>query len=242
MVEDRQAAFVGSNSLAVVFYRRDCIYDFLRRLFLAGPDRELLSALPALNAGKPPAAGAGPDWEREFICCLQALRPGRAGWPGEALKPEFTRLFIGPRHVPAPPYESVYRSPARALMQEITLAVRQKYRTAGLLVRNFNREPDDHIGLELEFMYFLNHQAAEALGRRQTAALLTAIDWQQQFLAEHLSQWVPAFCQDTAASTGQAFFRQLAGFMDGFIREDLVQVNRLQRFIAGSATKAGHRV
>ncbi len=239
MAEDKQAAFVGSNSLAVVFYRRDCIYDFLRRLFLAGPDRELLSAL---NAGQPAAAGACPAWEQEFICCLQALLPEPDGWPGEILKPEFTRLFIGPRHVPAPPYESVYRSPARALMQEITLAVRQKYRTAGLLVRNFNREPDDHIGLELEFMYFLNRQAAAALGRQQTAGLLAAIDWQQQFLAEHLSQWVPAFCQDTAAHTGQDFFRKLAGFMDGFIREDLVQVNLVQRSIAGSVVKAGHRV
>lgn len=239
MVEDRQDPWVDSNSLAAVFYRRECIYDFLRRLFLAGPDRELLSAL---NAGQTTAAGACPVWEQEFICCLQALLPAQAGWPGEALKPEFTRLFIGPRHVPAPPYESVYRSPARALMQEITLAVRQKYRTAGLLVRNFNREPDDHIGLELEFMYFLNRQAAAALGQQQIAALLTAIDRQQQFLAAHLSQWVPAFCQDTAANTGQDFFRKLAGFIDGFIRGDLVQVNLLQRSIARSWAKAGHRV
>lgn len=239
MIEDKRADFVD-NSLCDVFSRRECIYDFLRRLFLTGPSRELLSALIELTAGQPAAdAGACPVWEQEFICFLQALQPERTGWLCGTIKPEFTRLFIGPRHVPAPPYESVYRSTARALMQEITLEVRRKYRAAGLLVRNFNREPDDHIGLELEFMYFLNRQAAAALERQQFAAVFTAIDWQQQFLAEHLSQWVPAFCQDTAENTGQDFFRKLAGFMAGFIMEDLVQVSSLKRSIVDPVAKGG---
>ncbi|QDR81687.1 TorD/DmsD family molecular chaperone [Sporomusa termitida] len=234
MTEDKQAFFLDGSSLRIMFSRRECIYDFLRRLFLTGPNRDLLSSLIELTAGQPAAdTGAGPVWEQNFICFLQALEPDRTERLSAILQPEFTRLFIGPRHVPAPPYESVYRSPARALMQETTLAVRKKYRAAGLLVRNFNREPDDHIGLELEFIYYLNQQAAAALARQQAAAVLAAIDRQQQFLAEHLSQWVPAFCGDIAANTGQDFFRKLAGFMAGFIREDLAQVDLLKRAIAG---------
>lgn len=65
--------------------------------------------------------------------------------------------------MPAPPYESCYRSPERVLPQASALEVREQYRNAGLAVKRLNREPDDHIGLELEFMYYLNHQASAAL-------------------------------------------------------------------------------
>lgn len=195
---------------------------------MVGPTEQSLSELMGLaSVNQENGEVSCPPWEKNFISFLQTLRPELVGVLFQKLKPEFTRLFIGPHHLPAPPYESVYRSVERVLMQKITIEVRKKYWDAGLEVKNLNREPDDYIGLELEFMYYLNNQAVNALKRKDFTTMLKAVGEQNCFLTEHLNQWVPAFCDDIAANTRQEFFRCLAGFLKGFIMEDSEQVRRL---------------
>ena len=45
-------------------------------------------------------------------------------------------------------------------MTEETLVVRALYLNAGMVVQNLHRVPDDHLGIELEFLYWLTQQAA----------------------------------------------------------------------------------
>jgi TorA maturation chaperone TorD len=59
-----------------------------------------------------------------------------------------------------------------------------------------NKEPDDHIALELEFMAWLCNQS-------ETAA-------QQQFLNNHILKWVPLFCSDVAKGADTSFYRIVA--------------------------------
>src|SRR5574340_779574 len=68
----------------------------------------------------------------------------------EELLWEYTRLFIGPYKLPCPPWESVYTSPKRLMMQDSADQVMQLYREAGLSIETTNVMPD-HIGAELNF-------------------------------------------------------------------------------------------
>lgn len=61
----------------------------------------------------------------------------------------------GAGKLPAPPYESVYASQGRSVMQEKTIEVRKKYLEAGLLPTMLYKIPDDHVATEFEFMYYL---------------------------------------------------------------------------------------
>ena len=228
MDEKDKATEIIKGNIAETLMERGCVYELLRRLFLMGPTEQSLSDLISLaSVNQENGEVSCPPWKKNFISFLQTLRPELGGVLCQKLKPEFTRLFIGPHHLPAPPYESVYRSVERVLMQKITIEVREKYRDAGLEVKNLGHEPDDHIGLELEFMYYLNRKATDGLKREDLPAMLTAVETQNFFLTEHLSQWVPTFCDDIAANACQDFFRCLAGFVKGFIREDSLQVRQL---------------
>jgi len=121
---------------------------------------------------------------------------------GDADEAEFNRLFVGPGRLPAPPYESVWRSEDRLLMQAAAEGVRSVYLEYG--VQNTYPEPEDHLALELEFYALLQYRVlnGEAPHRHLAA--------QQRFWTEHLSTWVPAFCQAVEESTSSPFYRNLA--------------------------------
>ena len=76
------------------------------------------------------------------------------------LQQEYERLFFAPGRVLVNLYESVYRG-SGLLMQDITVAVRQHYLRAGLVVKTLYTIPDDHLATELEFMEFLTKQQLE---------------------------------------------------------------------------------
>jgi TorA maturation chaperone TorD len=70
----------------------------------------------------------------------------------DELQQDYLRLFVGLGTPLAPPWESAWASDARLVFQRETLDVRYWYRSAGLQVAALHRQPDDHIGLELEFV------------------------------------------------------------------------------------------
>ncbi|BAE86390.1 uncharacterized component of anaerobic dehydrogenase [Desulfitobacterium hafniense Y51] len=193
------------------------VYDLLRRIFLTGPSLDLLRAIVEQAKSKPlqkdfqfPEEEALFDFLRQLTSTDLELLQKELTW-------EFNRLFVGPYHLPTPPYESVYRTANGLMMQEPSAEVRKKFLAAGLQVTSLNRDPDDHIGLELEFMYFLCVKGLEALENNQIPELQLRISQQQEFLETHLLQWVLTFCVDVSGHTRQPFFARVAGFMAGFL-------------------------
>lgn len=118
-----------------------------------------------------------------------------AGW-FDTLLHDYTRLFIGPDKVLAPPWESVFVQEGRLVFTETTLEVRQWYRRFGLELENLHKEPDDHIGLELAFLANLAGQAVEALETGEEVEYQRLMQAQADFYAAHLGRWsVPYFDQ-----------------------------------------------
>lgn len=139
-----------------------------------------------------------------------------AAW--DAVRREHLRLLVGPYHVPAPPYESAYRSPERLVMQAPTIAVRRAYQEAGFSVQREGEIPDDHLACELEFAGLLLAKASLDLALREASE---ATRRYERFLSEHLLAWVVEWGADIASAEPGGVFVSVAEFLVAFLRSEL---------------------
>ncbi|KAB2332811.1 molecular chaperone TorD [Bacillus mesophilum] len=132
----------------------------------------------------------------------------------------FLKLFFGPEHVMAPPWESVYRSKEGLLFGESTLAVREKLRQFGLVSEGENKEPEDHIAIELEFMKYLMTVSAEAIQDQDDLKLKKAMLYQFLLVDEHLVQWVKPFTERIIVAAESKLYRGSATLLRDFIIQE----------------------
>lgn len=136
-----------------------------------------------------------------------------------AVAADHARLFVGPGRVIAPPYESVHRSDEGLLFDEETLAVRAWYQRFGLSAPRVGREPDDHLGLELEFVATLLGASLEALdGDDEHDATLFA-QAAGAFLDAHVRRWAPTFFGIVLTHAQTDFYRGVARLGLGLLEE-----------------------
>ena len=140
--------------------------------------------------------------------------------PQEGLEAEYARLFVGPGRPVAHPYESVYRE--GRVMGDCTLAVRQSYVAEGLAPEGHSLP--DHVAVELEFMAHLARREAEARERGDEEGALVYLRQQEAFLSEHLSRWLPRFCQRVLAGEAHPFYADLAQRTWQYVAQDMAQV------------------
>lgn len=191
---------------------RALAYRFLATLYLEWPKPEWLAGLHADGLFEEfPVPLANEAMSRGLNLITMASREP----DGPALKADYQQLFIGPGHLPAPPWESVYRSDERIIFDWPTLEVREEYRKMGLAVTRTN-EPDDHMGLELLFMALLAERQA---GGDEGAAAA-----QNAFLKEHLLTWAPAFCADVVAHAQTDLYRGLGLLTRGLLEQEAKRI------------------
>ena len=127
---------------------------------------------------------------------------------------EYTRLFIGPYKLPCPPWESVYTSSKKLMVQEAYDEVRDFYKELGLTVNDPDIMPD-HIGVELNFISVLFEKMNDESERR-----LYYMDIANRFIDEHLMKWVPQFTQDMENAANSSFYKTLAQVTKNFIMNE----------------------
>jgi putative dimethyl sulfoxide reductase chaperone len=142
----------------------------------------------------------------------------------DEMRIEYSRLFVGPFKLPAPPYGSVYLDDGRRLMGDSTIDAIRRYREAGVDVDPVQEDVPDHIAIELEFMAYLVHLQEEAATAEDSDALRDALDKQIGFLDRHLCAWVPEFAAIVKAESESAFYTDLADATETFLAEDLARV------------------
>lgn len=184
------------------------IYDLLRRLFLTGPSHDLFQAIRAADRA---SLGLPNQLDHELGKLQEAIETNlECSQPWiESLLVEFTRLMVGPGETPVVPYGSFYLSPTRNLMTEETLAVRAMYFEAGMSVECLNRIPDDHLGIELEFLYWLTQRAIAAT----EAERVRWLDLRDRFIRDHYSKWVPDFANALEHAATEPFFRAVSALL-----------------------------
>lgn len=140
---------------------------------------------------------------------------------------DYAGLFLSAREQHTPPYESVYTSPDRLLMQRAQDEVAQIYLQENLLPPADLREPADHIGLELAFMSFLCEKTIEAVERGEYSAALHYLRRQRAFLDQHLLIWGPAFCAELRNSAQTAFYKGVSLLTEEYLRMENPTVDEL---------------
>jgi TorA maturation chaperone TorD len=143
----------------------------------------------------------------------------------DALSLDFSKLFLGPYKLHAPPYGSVYLDGERQIMGESTLEVRNKYRESGLDISSDFRDPPDHIAAELEFMYFLILKETEAIGNSDIDSTVSFLEKQRAFLRENLGAWVFEFADTLEEKAETDFYRNLAKATRAFVEQHVDELS-----------------
>ncbi|HAL87083.1 MAG TPA: molecular chaperone TorD [Deferribacteraceae bacterium] len=153
---------------------------------------------------------------------------------------DYARIFLGAGVVEteqsAFPYESVYTSDKRLIMQEARDEVLYIYRKHGLGVDDKYNIPEDHLALELEFMAYLCSSLKQKIDKDSPEEVVSNLDEQKSFINKHLANWVPSFCNDVKKVAGTEFYIGLAELTTAFLTMDLniidgllVQLNQKAR-------------
>ena len=191
-------------ALAATLDRFAGAFTALSVLLVAAPDAEALDRLRNDELLD--------DWpwqdDRDYGSGVSLLRQSALAGEGEGeVRRDYNRLFFGPKPMIAPPYESVHRSEGHLVFDVETMQVRAVYAQFGLAAPRLNKEPDDHIGLEMGFLGALCVRSMDAIDSGDDAELARLLGGIQDFLDAHLLMWGP-HCLTLATDGSETFFYQ----------------------------------
>lgn len=137
----------------------------------------------------------------------------------EILAQEFTRLFIGPSsHISA--HESIFAdmdNGVSALWGESTVAVKSFIEATGLDYNpEFNGVPD-HVSVELEFMQRMAEWEADKWRQQDRENAEYCLEVQGMFFEQHLSIWLPQFCDVVIKQADIRFYAGVAELTKNFL-------------------------
>lgn len=146
----------------------------------------------------------------------------------ETLLLDYTRLFLGPSHILAKPYGSVWLEGEKTVMGDSTMAVLDLYREGGFDIDDEFLELPDHVAVELEFLYLLIFRENEARLQGDTDKLNSVIDLKRRFLSQHLGRWVGPFAEAVKGGAESVFYRQLAELTQLFVSMEAQAASRIR--------------
>jgi TorA maturation chaperone TorD len=229
-----------SKELGKLMQERGNFYGLLARLYREEVDAGLLDQIDQpgfFDDGTTRTDPEGPEQvdlaegKRVLRRCLQNRQQATL----IDLAVDYARIFLGVNRDGAYPYESVYTSPGRLIMQDARDDVLAIYRQDGLARSEQYREPEDHISFELEYMAHQCLRALDALDQEDLSLASECVTKQRDFMNAHLLPWVPAFCADIHRLAQSDFYQALAYLTTGFLSLDAAILEELVDVIKESA-------
>ena len=186
---------------------RSYTYLLFQRLLGTEPSAELFEAIEVTVAQEAFAlvfgeGSAALQQSETMIHHIQTARDSVASW-----RSEYRRLFEGPAELPAPPWESVYTSNKRLLMQPTTLDVRNAYRAHGFIPECYPR-------------------AQEAYDQGDKEYCQKLLESSHTFIADHVGIWVNDFAQDVATKGHSDYYEGVTHTLAAFIAADAKALER----------------
>ena len=218
------------EAVELLLSNRLFLYSLMHKLFGREPDEELLNILTDEHTGE--AFGLLSEEEKDIMdrtaVFLGEIREEKQN-PAflEEAKDEYTRLFIGPMSLVAPPWESVYGQKDAMLFQESTLEVRNTYRQYGLIPEGYPHVADDSLALELHFMALLAQRGLDAFYAGKNDELTADLTGSSDFLKKHLLVWVPKFLERMKGAKTNILYPQMCLVLDEFLRKDAETVKEV---------------
>ena len=147
----------------------------------------------------------------------------RHGGTCQELAVDYARVFLGAGsydRILAPPYESVFTSEERILMQDARDGAVTYYRRAGLDLPADNTTPEDHLGFELQFAAALADNANEALAADDGETFAEVVSLARSFFVHHQQNWLPALCEAIDEFAETDFYRGVAQMTRGYVESE----------------------
>ena len=169
---------------------RAAVYQFLSALLLKEFEAEQIVNLSSF------ASMEVDDVEmRQALAVIKRYMTMAGADPRTDLAVDYARIFLSAgvyEGITAEPYESVFTSEEHLLMQDARDDVLGFYRTLGVAVDPVLHMPEDHLGIEFEFMARAAQKTAELLANDNDGygEVLQAIELQQQFAQVHILNWI----------------------------------------------------
>ena len=196
---------------------RESLYRFFARLFQKEIDEEFYEQLKQVRFPVNREETALTELQ-DALLRLNEYFTYDAGETLEDFAVDYAKTFLGAgsaQTAAAFPYESVYTSPKRIMMQDAWVQVSEIFREKG--IERDEKQCDlleDHIAMELEYMAWLCDETAQ-----QTETLF-GLQEQKEFLNRHLLNWVPEFCLDIKYYADTEFYRMVGQLTTGFLQFD----------------------
>lgn len=207
------------------FAQSAAFYRFLGSVFVRELTEEQIEALTGISLE---CEDDGSDLARGLKGVRTYLNR-RGGNARQDLAVDYARVFLAAgvyEGDTAVPYESVYTSPEKILMQDSRDEVVRIYCENGLAVDPDLNVPEDHLGFELEFMAHLCERIAEeASDDRAVAKLLKT---QKQFVREHLLNWVPELRDRVREIAELRFYPAIMDLTVGYLKENVAVIEETE--------------
>ncbi len=210
----------GFDELARLNTQRAATYGMLARLYRNEIDDAFLTELRSMRY----PINTGNDNTDEGYRLMAHFLSNVWANTLDDLSVDYSRTFIGhgvDGYSAAYPYESVYTSPKRLMMQDARDEVLAIYRSYGLDKQESWKEGEDHVALEMEFMQTLANRTADALEKGDEDEAVALLETQHNFLYDHLAAWAPMMTRDMKRLAKTDLYQGLAYLTDGFLSTDL---------------------
>lgn len=208
-------------ALRALLISRASLYALFHKLLGGVPDEGVLEELLNDSVADMVDEYAEDDVMRGLGAFLRQLGSRDPGELLDAARDEYTRTFIGPAELPAPPTEAPYLTHDAAVFQESTLAVRAWYRKRGMLPRRYLRVPDDHVAIMCCFMARLAEASLDAASDGDAAKLGELLADQQSFATRHLADWLPEYAKALRRSKTAVLYPQSIEALSAFVMADV---------------------
>lgn len=193
------------------------LYRFFSRFFQKEIDEEFFRQLKNVEFPADREENALTEFQ-DALVRLNEYFEYDAGETIEDLAADYAKTFLGAGNAQgnaAFPYESVYTSPKRVMMQDAWNQVCEIYEAKGLTRTDEAGDLlEDHIAMEMEFMAYLCDETS------QYTETLSGLEEQREFLNKHLLNWAPEFCLDIKDCADTEFYRMVGQLTTGFLQLD----------------------
>ena len=129
----------------------------------------------------------------------------------------YTRLFLGPPAMLAPPYASFYLDRG-IVMGPSSVEMMKLYGEAGLRLDDEFTEMPDHVAVVLEFLYYLLFEEARAGARNAYEEKEKLQNIKTRFLKNYVFPWIPRFCGEIKRADEHPAYTKLGECLDTFVR------------------------
>jgi putative dimethyl sulfoxide reductase chaperone len=204
------------------------LFGFLADVFNQKPDKEMVENLKSAGTGfwedlevhnsSNPNVRRGITYLSNFYDQVQSLEVDEIE---KKMGMDWTKLFrgLGAGYGPMPPYESLFMSKDASNI-EIIRRVSQAYIHHNLVGSDEQKNRQDYLGVELDFMRYLAEKEANAWAGGDESKAGYYANELMDFFSEHPKQWAAAFCDQAARQAETKFYSGFLYLLKGIL-EDL---------------------